>query len=305
MTRRKGEANTVSFRTGLYKFVAASEYSLRQLAGVVTSAFKGYEHPVIESPARLARLIRVQQIDLDQSLVACDLSGAAVGIGFLGVRGRHAWVSAFGIIPEHRGRGVAQQLLSSLIQRAGRMGCADVRLEVLAANAVAQHIYGKAGFAVARELLTYERSPWNSAPRLPGDYVFQDIDPAEAYCRALVFPGPELCWQRDWPAVFTASTRSTVVTLDGHTVGCVFSSAGDNFVALNHVVADCDHALGVIASSVRELGGQTGRWSGRYLTLLNEPAGTPIARACEDLGFRRTLQQLEMRVSLTGFNERQ
>ena len=142
---------------GEYRFDSAAEYGLAQLAQVVTESFRGYPLPVYESAPRLARLVRVQSLDLSHSLVIRAPNGEFAGIGFVGLRSTRAWVSAFGVTPPHRGRGLAQMLIQRVLDQARAAGAGDVRLEVLVNNPVACHVYTKAGFSTTRELVSVER----------------------------------------------------------------------------------------------------------------------------------------------------
>jgi GNAT superfamily N-acetyltransferase len=51
------------------------------------------------------------------------------------------------ILPEFRGRGIGQQLLGGVIEKATQLGCCKVTLEVHEANARAKQMYEAAGFA--------------------------------------------------------------------------------------------------------------------------------------------------------------
>ncbi|MCL4541984.1 MAG: GNAT family N-acetyltransferase [Chloroflexi bacterium] len=285
---------------GDFTFVPASHYSLYDLAATVTSAFQGYAYSVIETAPRLARLIRVHQIDLDLSHVVRDRSGRRVGISFVGLRQRHAWISAFGIAPPYRGIGLAQRLLSKLLERISQVGCNDVRLEVLVENLAAYHIYAKAGFLVTNELVSFERSSWEPAPSLPAHYEWHVTSPERAWGATSSVLGEGSCWQREAPAVLSASETGLVISDKRNAVvGVTFQVPGDNFLSLNHAAAVDHYAEDVLAIAIRHLCTPLGQWSGRHITLLNEDAGSSIARACHTLGFRPSLRQYEMHLALS------
>ena len=53
------------------------------------------------------------------------------------------------VVPEQRGRGVAQQLLEAVAQKGRSLGCCKLTLEVLENNQRARHVYETAGFRQA------------------------------------------------------------------------------------------------------------------------------------------------------------
>lgn len=282
-----------------FTFVPASHYSLYDLAATVTQAFQGYAYPVIETVPRLARLIRVHQIDLDLSHVVRDRSRELVGISFVGLRQQRAWISAFGIVPPCRGIGLAQRLLSKLLERIIQVGCSDVRLEVLVENSAAYHIYTKAGFLVTNELISFERSSWEPTPPIPASYEWQVAPPERAWSTAVSALDGGSCWQREAPAVLSASETGLVISKRHSVIGAAFHVSGDNFLSLNHVVARDHYAEDVLAITIRRLCTTLGQHTGRHITLLNEDADSAIARACRTLGFRPSLRQYEMRLVLS------
>lgn len=57
-----------------------------------------------------------------------------------------AWVQTIAVAPSHRRRGLADLLLSALLEEAGRRRQRTVSLEVRAGNDVAQRLYSRHGF---------------------------------------------------------------------------------------------------------------------------------------------------------------
>ena len=83
------------------RFVSASAVSLAEFAAAFTSGFRGYQFPITMSAAGLARRVRFEQYDLENSLVAYDGAELA-GLAALAVRGEEGWVAGFGVVPERR-----------------------------------------------------------------------------------------------------------------------------------------------------------------------------------------------------------
>ena len=196
--------------TGTFLFDQAADYSLAQLADLVTTAFHGYAQPVNETPARLARLVRVQGLDLAHSLVIRH-NGQLVGVSFLGLRNTRAWVSAFGIVPAYRGRGLAKRLMERIVEQARTLGVHDVRLEVLVGNVAARRVYQHSGFRAQRDLVTMERAPWSSALTRRANLRVERIDVESAVRQALILEQTPACWQREAPSLITGSANGLLV----------------------------------------------------------------------------------------------
>ncbi len=63
-----------------------------------------------------------------------------------------------GVVPEHRGAGLASQLLTSSIDRLRGLGCGAYRLEVILGNEKGERLYRTAGFGVRREFVGLDLS---------------------------------------------------------------------------------------------------------------------------------------------------
>jgi len=277
-----------------YEFDVAAGYSLAQLATVVTEAFRGYPQPVYESAGRLSRLVRVHSLDLAHSLVIRAPNGELIGISFLGLRNTRAWISAFGIVPAHRGRGLARRLLGRILEQARAAGALDVRLEVLTTNAAARHIYAKGGFTVARDLVCLERDPRHEpAPPVPTLMVEQaTVDEAVENARALEQTPP--CWQREAASLVTGSGLALLALSGGRVVGCALYSRRDSAVALHHLAARSNLREHVVDALLPRIGGAGPNAPSRHITLLNEPQPGGLVSAYLARGFKETIRQLEL-----------
>jgi ribosomal protein S18 acetylase RimI-like enzyme len=282
--------------TPTYHFDAAADYSLVQLADLVTAAFHGYALPVNESAVRLARLIRMQGLDLANSVVI-RCNSQPVGISFLGLRNTRAWISAFGIIPAHRGRGLGRALMDRLVEQARGAGAQDVRLEVLVGNLAARRVYTQSGFLKVRELVTLERSPWTTLPPRSGAVTVEQVEVQTAVRFAVELEQTPACWQREAPSLTTGSANGEIVKLGSRVIGCALHSTRDSAVALHHICAGPDHVAPVIGAVLAHLVG-TATTAGRHVTLLNEPETLGLAEPLRAHGFRETIRQVELRLEL-------
>ena len=279
-----------------YHFDQAAGYTLVQLAELVTAAFHGYAVSVNETPARLARLIRLQGLDLANSVVI-RCGGQLVGISFLGLRNTRAWISAFGIIPAFRGRGLARRLMEQLIVQARSAGAHDVRLEVLVGNTVARRVYLQSGFRVQRELVTMERAPWSGVLAPSTSLRVERVDVETAVRQAVTMEQTPACWQREAPSLITGSANGEIVRQGSRVIGCALHSTRDSAVALHHLCARPDQVSAVIGAVLAHLVGAA-TTAGRHVTLLNEPEVTGMVTALRSHGFRETIRQVELRLEL-------
>ncbi|MDP9017273.1 MAG: GNAT family N-acetyltransferase, partial [Candidatus Eremiobacteraeota bacterium] len=67
-------------------------------------AYTGYDVPLSFTVASTANYLRVHDICAEASPIWLK-DGRPVALGLLGVRDQRAWVGAFGIAPEYRGKG--------------------------------------------------------------------------------------------------------------------------------------------------------------------------------------------------------
>jgi ribosomal protein S18 acetylase RimI-like enzyme len=73
------------------------------------------------------------------------------------MRGQRGWCGGFGIVPKHRGRGYAGELMNAFLAEARGCGLKKLSLEVLTRNAPAIRLYERAGMSITRDLLIFER----------------------------------------------------------------------------------------------------------------------------------------------------
>jgi len=139
------------------RFVPAASVSLEEYAAGFTASFVGYHFNLTLDAARLARKIRVEQHDLQHSLIAYE-GDELVGVAALAIRGEAGWVGGFGVVPRRRGRGLGRLLMAALLGQARACRLRRLTLEVLAQNAAARRLYEGAGMRVTRDLLILARA---------------------------------------------------------------------------------------------------------------------------------------------------
>lgn len=159
------------------KFKSASSVSLAELATAFNTGFEGYFYPPQMTVDMLSRRVRMEHLDLGQSLLV-DNGEEFVGFALFGLRGREAWCGGLGIAPEFRGRGYAQQLMSEFIARARGCGVKRIRLEVLTKNVTALRLYERAGMHITRDLLILERTNRATTTKKGLEHDLKEHDPA-------------------------------------------------------------------------------------------------------------------------------
>lgn len=272
-------------------FTNASSVSLDELASAFNAGFEGYFHPIDMTVEVLARRVRMEHIDLQQSLIAY-IEQEFVGIALLGLRGREAWCGGLGIAPKFRGRGLAREIMSEFIKRARVCGCTSLRLEVLTKNTHAIRLYERAGMRVTRDLLLLERTG--------------SINNDAASSRALQRAQPEEmlrnferlhAWRPAWSREF-----ASLLSADG--IHCFCLGDLDNPDAYALLVTRLDgvtQILDLAASSAEHAHALSSGLTHLYgsMRVVNEPEESLFIIALTAHGFAEVDRQHEMSCELT------
>ena len=265
--------------------VSAATVSLEAYAAAFTSAFRGYHHPVSHNAATLALRVRVEQYDLENSLLGFD-GGEVAGVAALAVRGGRGWVAGLAVVPEQRGRGRGRELMSALVGRVRAAGLRRLSLEVLAGNDAARRLYEWAGMRVTRDLLVMERpagpAPGGAAPReAPAVELLPHF--------ARMHPEPP-AWQRELSSLLAADLRGLYV--GGRRRPRAYALLGPGRDAATTQVFDLGAAD---AAQAEAMCAALGRVPGA-LRITNEPERSPFAAPLLRHGFAEVVRQHEMTV---------
>jgi GNAT superfamily N-acetyltransferase len=270
--------------------VSAATVSLEAYAAAFTEAFRGYYHPVAHDAASLARRVRFEHYDLENSLLALD-GGEAVGVAALSVRGARGWCAGLAVVPGRRGQGLGRVLMSALLERARGAGLRRLSLEVMEVNTGARRLYEWAGMSVTRDLLVMER---------PAGYVGGGARPARAPREA---PAEELLshyarlhpeppsWQRELASLLAAELRGLYVGVRGRPRAyALVGRARDGSSYISDLgAADAAQAEAMCAALGRVPGA---------LRVINEPERSPFAAPLLRHGFAEVIRQHEMTMEL-------
>ncbi|MFM1965558.1 MAG: hypothetical protein RL134_1283 [Actinomycetota bacterium] len=91
----------------------------------------------------------------DRTYLVCEASGRIAAYGGVMVRPPTADIQTIAVSAEHRGHGLARELLEHLLAVADHRDCSEVLLEVRADNAPAIALYASEGFEVIARRSSY------------------------------------------------------------------------------------------------------------------------------------------------------
>jgi ribosomal protein S18 acetylase RimI-like enzyme len=135
----------------------ASDFSLADLANLLTRSFEGYFVPIRMDVSALLGMIRRDSVDLTCSRVLLA-NGEPAALALIARRGSASRLAAMGVVPVWRGRGAGSCMVERLIEEAGQRGERTLYLEVIDRNEAAVHLYEKYGFHKMRKLFGFVAS---------------------------------------------------------------------------------------------------------------------------------------------------
>lgn len=157
--------------TSAIELIAASEFSLEELAEAYNETRIDYIIPMPMTVDRLRQYIEVYDVDLACSCAAVR-SNTILGIGMLGVREARGWVTRLGVLPSGRRQGVGSRLMQYLLDAARERQLREVWLEVIEGNSPAHELFRSLDFRETRELIVARRPP-----------IFRQMGPGERSVR--------------------------------------------------------------------------------------------------------------------------
>lgn len=149
------------------ELIPASEFTLQELADAYNETRIDYIIPMPMTVERLRSYVEVYDVDLSCSCAAAR-DDEILGIGMLGLRSQHAWVTRLGVLPSGRRQGVGRAIMTFLLDAAYRRGAPATWLEVIDGNNPAHELFRSLGFVETRQL-TVARRPPRFHEMLPGE----------------------------------------------------------------------------------------------------------------------------------------
>lgn len=266
------------------RIVSASSVSLEEYAEACTAGFSGYHIPFEFDIPKLSRKFRMEQLDLQHSLIAYDGGGHA-GVAMLAIRGDRGWCGGLGVVPERRRRGVGRLLLDAMLERARGAGLRTLSLEVLAQNTPARLLYESAGMRVVRELLVLDRAAESTA----GEGVaLEEAKASELLPHFARLHKTAPAWQRDLPSMIAGRSNGGLRLGPRHSprAYALLSEGPDGNTYLTDLAAED-------AASARELTSGFARIKSA-LRVVNEPEESLFAAPLLEQGFAEAHRQHEM-----------
>jgi ribosomal protein S18 acetylase RimI-like enzyme len=259
----------------------AASVELGDLATLFTRSYDGYYVPFRIDEDTLRFMVAAFHLDLEASRVA-RLSGELVGLANLAVRGHRGWVGGIGVVPRARRLGVAEALMTELLEAARARDVHRVTLEVIEQNEPAQRLYEKLGFETTRELEIWSLAQSETTAKV------RDVALEDARARIRELRGAAEPWQREDETVTYYATLEPPpggVGVDGGAAVYRESDAGLQLVQIAGDAVACRALLEALRSR-----GSVG--------LLNLPKGDPAGRALRELGGECAFRQREMALAL-------
>ncbi|MDT8307286.1 MAG: GNAT family N-acetyltransferase [Anaerolineae bacterium] len=149
------------------EIIPATEFTLQELADAYNETRIDYIIPMPMTVERLRGYIDVYDIDLACSCAATR-DDEILGIGMLGLRREHAWVTRLGVLPSGRRQGVGRAIMIFLLDAAYHRGLPETWLEVIDGNNPAHELFRSLGFVETRQLIVARRPP-RFDEMLPGE----------------------------------------------------------------------------------------------------------------------------------------
>lgn len=168
----------------------ASEFSIPQLADLMTRSFEGYFVPINITESALLTMLKRDSLDLTSSRVMMN-ENEPVSIALIARRGWTSRLAAMGVLSQARNQSLGTQTMHKLIEEAQERHDKEMILEVIEQNTAGIKLYEKVGFKKIRRLVGYKIEN----PQVESDEELQEIDIREL-ARLVTYHGlKDLPWQ--------------------------------------------------------------------------------------------------------------
>lgn len=174
-----------------FSFKPASDFTIPQIAELLTRGFEGYLVPINITPAVFMTMMRRDSIDLNETRIL-HKDDEPVGVGLIARRGWTSRLAAMGIISSARNSGAGTWAMGRLMEEARARGDQEMLLEVIVQNAAGVKLYEKVGFKKIGRLAGYKLENPQSAQ---AENELQEVDIQEA-AKMITYHGlKDLPWQ--------------------------------------------------------------------------------------------------------------
>ncbi len=138
--------------------VPAAQLSTDKLVTLINQVYSDYFLFISLKQETFIRMCFEEDINLTMSVVALA-ENSPLGIALLAQRGLHGWISAVGVAPPWRRKGIARKMLKHLQTQAQATNLTSLTLEVLVQNHRATTLYESLGFVWQRDLFILSGKP--------------------------------------------------------------------------------------------------------------------------------------------------
>jgi ribosomal protein S18 acetylase RimI-like enzyme len=216
-----------------FSFKPASEFSIPQIAELLTRGFEGYLVPININVPVLLTMMRRDGIDLNETRIL-HKDGEPIGVALIARRGWTSRLAAMGIVSSARKGGAGTWAMEQLVEEARARGDQEMLLEVITQNTAGVKLYEKVGFKRIRKLLGYKLE--NPQPA-PGDdeNELDEVDIQEAAKMVTGHGLKDLPWQISGFSIAQHTPPSRAFCLkDAY---CVVSNLQVEHVSISSVLA--------------------------------------------------------------------
>ena len=168
----------------------ASDYTIPQLADLLTRGFEGYYIPIDVTESVLLSMLRRDGVSLEDSRVILS-KGEPVGAALVARRGWTSRIDAMGLVTGARNRGIGTWAMKRLIEEARERGDREMILEVIEQNRAGVRLYEKVHFQVVRRLVGFKIE----RPRVHVEAELEEVDIRELAQLVTSFGLKDLPWQ--------------------------------------------------------------------------------------------------------------
>lgn len=265
-----------------------------------TAAFADYAVQSVAMPeSALRRRARKNNYDpalsagawAGDELVAVSLTGLDRVTGEL-----RGYDIATGIVPDHRGQGVAGRMLQQVVPRLRQAGADAFQLEVLQSNAPGIRAYEKAGFTATRGLVSCAL-PAQSVLRQPGVADIRDVALSE-----VIHLSPELDFepsyeQRDTALVHLESELIFLGAFEGDSVAGGLAYDPGTAWLMRLVTRRDSRRQGIATALLAALAGRLAEDHPIKAVNIDDRDSATLA-LMKHCGFTESIRQWEMRLEL-------
>ena len=207
----------------------ANEFTIPQLADLMTRSFEGYFVPVNITDVIMLTMLRRDGVDLTSSRVILKY-GELAGLALIARRGWTSRLAAMGIVSTARNGGTGTWAMQQLIAEAQARGDKEMLLEVIEQNTAGVKLYEKVGFTKIRRLVGYKLEN----PPVESEEELEEVDIREV-ARMVSYHGlKDLPWQLSGPTIAHHTPPSRAYRLND--AYCLISNPEATDVSISSVL---------------------------------------------------------------------